>query len=431
MVIMLCGTACAGATVQQVLDDYRGTDTWTQSSEAFKTIMRNYVHGDPSVTDEELDQQFEDYITLSPEDVDAFIRGQSCLPPAGSQQARFYMANATHQRHDSHYAADQAHPITGTGDGETLHATFSANMLLERHELDASATFPERATMTNAPFPSWASIVSAMTERATFDAHFKLRDPAQADALFERTSAIDWSEASGELFIAPPLTHSRAKHDKYFSPALFAVYVFRASASAPFSIYLVVSADAHGNPTTTYAGLAGSARGDHYDAYTGTPFTYLSDGDNFLDYEVVMTGDEPTSLDLWITVGFPDHPQSPYITVRTAILPAVSDQAVASFKDADGAFIIMMLRKGALMRDLIAAYYPDASALQLWEDVGAIKRDRVFLERLEAAGLTAAGDLFESKLWLEQPVVKPTSSEAAPHYEVRGSMDLRCEPDQR
>lgn len=417
-------TSCAGR-LDRVLDDHRGTEQWTKSSEAFKTIMRKYVHGDShEFTDQELDQHFEDYLTLSQSDVDRFIEDQSCQPAAGSGPARYYMANATHQRHDAFYADDQARPITGTGDGgQTMHATFSANVLLERHDISPTSTFPKRASYDNNKFPDWASIARVMTTRSAFDETFALRDRAQADEVFNHLQTIDWAgKASGELYIAPELVHG-----KVFSPALFAVYLFRADSNSSFSVYFVISANAAGEPQTPYIGLIKARHDKDYESYTGFAFTYLSSKDNLLNYEVVLDGENPTAFVLWITTAYPDHPESPYLTVRTAFLPAVSEEAIASFKETAGVSLIMMIRKGAIMRDLIAAYYPDASELQLWEDVGALKDDPKFKERLESAGITAAAGLFEGSLWLERPVVRPSGSEGPPQFEVAGGMVQQCD----
>lgn len=426
LIALLLTTACAGSKIQRALDDHRGTDKWTKSSEAFKTIMREYVHGDDvDFSDEELDDHFEDYLTLSQGDVDRFIEDQSCLPAPGSGPARYYMANATHQRHDAFFKTDQPRPVTGQGSGDTtLHATFSANILLERHEIDASSAMPERATSKHSPFPDWASIAAAMTDRAEFDRRFKLQDPAQADAIFEHSSAIDWAgAASGELYISPKLTDGAV-----FSPALFAVYLFRPQPDASFSVYLTISANASGTPESSYVGLIRDGRdgASDYRSYTGFAFTYLSAKDNLLDYELVMTGEDPTSYELWITTAYPEHPEHPYLTVRTSVLPAVSEQAVASYTQVRGAKVIMMLRKGALMRDLIAAYYPDAPELKLWEEVGAIKADPKFKADLEAAGLTLAAGLFESKLWLERPIARARADEKPPQFEAKPGMDARC-----
>jgi hypothetical protein len=422
--VVLLTASCASSQFDRVLEDHRGTDKWTQSSEAFKTIMRKYVHGDNvTFTDEELDQHFEDYLTLSESDVNRFIEDQSCVPASGSGPARYYMANATHQRHDKFYAEDQERPVAGTGSGDkTMHATFSANMLLERHDIGPTSSFPARASFGGNKFPDWASIEKVMTSRSEFDATFNLRNPEQAEQVFAHMQSIDWAKATGELYVAPELVNG-----KVFSPALFAIYLLRADPSAPFSSYLVVSANAGGDPESTYVGLTSTQRQREYESTAGFAFTYLSSKDNLLNYEVIMNGENPTSFVLWITNYFPHHPDSPYLTVRTAVLPAVSEEAVASFKDAKGANIIMMLRKGALMRDLIAAYYPNAPELQLWEDVGALKNDPKFKERLESAGLTIGADLLEGSLWLEKPVVRPTGSEGPPQYEVRAGMELRCD----
>ena len=134
---LVLGGGCAGK-LEKALSDHRGTETWNSSSEAFKEIMRRYVHGDEhTYTDAELDEQFEAYLTLDQSDVDAFVLGQSCVPESGTGPAQYYMANSTHQRHDAHYKKDPAWRLTGEGEGQTMRATFSANMLLERHEIDA------------------------------------------------------------------------------------------------------------------------------------------------------------------------------------------------------------------------------------------------------------------------------------------------------
>jgi hypothetical protein len=427
MVLALCvlTTSCAGSQLDRVLDDHRGTEQWTKSSEAFKTIMRTYVHGDNvTFSEEELDQHFEDYLTLSESDVNEFIEDQSCVPVSGSGEARYYMANATHQRHDSFYAENQARPVTGTGtDGKTMRATFSANMLLERHDIGPSTPFPARAGFENNKFPDWASIQQVMTTRSAFDAAFKLRDPAQAEQVFNHVQGIDWAgKATGELYIAPTLING-----KVFSPALFAIYLLRADPSSPFSVYLVVSANAAGEPESTYVGLTSTERTKMYESCSGFAFTYLSSADNLLNYEVIMNGEDPSSFVLWITTYYPEHPDSAYLTVRTAVLPAVSEQAVASFKDVKGTNIIMMLRKGALMRDLIATYYPNAPELQLWEDVGAIKNDPKFKGRLESAGLTMAAGLFERSLWLERPTIQAPGAGGPPQYVDHAGMELQCQ----
>ena len=70
---------CSGQrkqTMDDVLDDHRGSPAWASSSEAFKTIMRKYVHGkNHQLTDEQLEDHFEQYLSLTDEDVEAFIAG--------------------------------------------------------------------------------------------------------------------------------------------------------------------------------------------------------------------------------------------------------------------------------------------------------------------------------------------------------------------
>ena len=418
---------CAG--VDRVLRDHRGTENWTRSSDAFKEIMRNYVHGSHvKISDEELDSQFEAFLTLSDDDVDRFIRDQSCVPPAGTDPSRYYMANATHQRHDPHFATDQPRPVTGTGDGsETLHATFSANMLLERHEIGPKVSFPARAQLEGNTFPDWSSISTGLSDRAHFDEDFDFVESAQADEVFTATSVIDWSQASGELFIAPELEGG------VFSPALFAIYLLRPSPGADPSVYLTVSANAAGDPETPYVGIIDQDfdRAEAYGSITGFAFTYLSDTNNLLDYALVMNDAQSLSFELWITTAFPEHTEAPYLTVRTAVLPAVSDKDVESFTDVKAAKLIMMLRKGALMRDLIAAYYPESSELQLWEDIGALHGDPGFKTDLESAGLSLGANLLENSLWLEPPKVEASGSEGAPEFEAKPGMELGCTGNQK
>ena len=421
---MMSLTGCA-SQLERALRDQRGTEVWNTSSDAFKEIMRRYVHGDNhEYTDAELDDQFEAYLTLDKDDVDHFIRSQSCLPRSGSGPARYYTVNATHQRHDAFYKEDASMPLTGEGHGKTLRATFTANMLLERHEIAKGTEFPPRAGKTGNPFTDWDAMAELLTDGGSFNETFHFRDPKQGEQVFGITSNIDWSRASGELYIAPALADG-----KVFSPALFAVFLLRETDTSPFSVYLTVSANAAGHPEISYVGLIqpdGTRQQEPFFSDTRFKFTPLSDKANYLDYELVMTGEDPTSYELWMTLAFPEHADRPYLTVRSVVAPTVSEKALRSFTDVKGADLIMMIRKGALMRDLVAAYYPDASELQLWEDVKAIKGDKEFRNRMESAGLTVGADLFESHLWLQRPTVTQTDAEQRAEFEVQPGMDLRC-----
>ena len=473
-------TGCA-SKIERALRHQRGTEVWNTSSDAFKEIMRRYVHGDNhTYTDADLDEQFENFVTLDAKDVKAFIRSQSCLPPTGSGPARYYTVNAAHQRHDKFYQESPAKPLTGEGRGKTLKATFSANMLLERHEISAATAFPERARYpykkgsekrNKNPFTSWEALATIMSDEQSFlyeesvserasvsegasvaeeaDAPnappFYFRNSEQARAVLEASKGFDWSTASGQLYIAPQLSDDK---DSVFSPALFMIILLRESNEEPFSMYVTVSANASGHPEISYAGLirdntrgqeeqrdpAGQAepqgqaeQEEPFLSDTRFKFTPLSNTTNFLDYELVLTGEDPTSFELWMTIAFPGHPDRPYLTVRSVVSPAVSETVIKSYTGVKSAKLIMMLRKGAMMRDLVAAYYPDASELDLWKDVGAIKNDSKFSDRLEAAGLTVGRDLLESRLWLEKPTVVDGDDRQAPSIEALPGMDLRCE----
>lgn len=396
---VLSSSGCS-STAQKVLNvkaEFSVTAEWKKSEHAFKTIMRNYVHGRGSnISEAQLDADFKMYVSLTTDDVREFLKQQTCLPRAGTTEARYYMANSTHQRHDAHFATNQpAHHMAGSGH-KKAHATFTANLLLERHELESGETFPSRARMKGSPFPDWKTLESVLSKRSAFDKEFHFKEESQADEVFEHTSKLDFSSVNVELFIAPKLYGG-----SIFSPALFAVYVLRPTQGAAPAVYTVVSANAQGEPQTTYVGLVEGTDAP-YKSETGFAFTYLSTAKNLLDYKFVLTKDKPLSFEVWITTAFPDHPDSPYLTVRSSFVPAVDQETVRHYRESPMTRLILMIRKGALMRDLIKLYYPGSKAVELWNDVGAIHGTK-FKQKLEALGLDLAVGLFDRDLWLEKP----------------------------
>jgi hypothetical protein len=417
VVVMACAvllTGCPGlhVKIERVKAEYRGTAEWNTSKAAFKAIMRDYVHGGRGhVSDAELDADFEAYVTLSKEEVDEFLKTQTCLPSKATSESEFYMVNSTHQRHDGFFATNQPRGhIAGSGT-KHAHATFTANMLLQRHAISATSEFPARAKMAKNPFSSWNKLSQALTDEAKIKEVFHFKDLSQQGTVFAATEGLDFtSKVTGELFIAPTL-----KGGDVFSPALYAVYLLRVDAGAPPTIYVVVSANAEGEPETPYVGLIDPSHAP-YQSETGFAFTYLSTSKNLLNYRLALTSEAPLGFEMVITTAYPDHPESPYLTVRSTFVPAVSNQTVAKYRDSRLTRLILMVRKGALMRDLIRIYYPNSKEVQLWNDVGAIHGTR-FRNKLEAAGLNLAADLFDRDLWLEKPKVggnEPLEFKVAP-----------------
>ena len=398
--LVLSGCPGFHARIEGIKSEYRGTAEWNTSKAAFKAIMKNYVHDSASeVSDAQLEEDFELYVSLSKEEVEEFLKTQACRPKKGSEDSEFYMVNSAHQRHDSFFAENQPRRhIAGSGT-KYAHAAFTANMLLQKYPLSPSAALPARARLAKNPFSSWEKLARALTDETKFGATFYFKDPEQAQAVFAATKALDFSgSVRGQLFIAPTL-----KGGEVFSPALYAVYVLKASEAAAPSVFVVVSANAQGEPETPYVGLI-SPDQEPYQGETGFAFTYLSTAKNLLNYQFVVTDESPLSFDLVITTAFPDHPDKPYVAVRSAFAPAVSEQSVTKYRNSGLTRLILMIRKGALMRDLIRIYYPNSKEVQVWNDVGAIHGTK-FRNKVEAAGLNLAVDLFDRDLWLEKPKV--------------------------
>jgi hypothetical protein len=327
------------------------------------------------------------------------------------------MVNSTHQRHDGFFAENQPRRhIAGSGT-KHVHAAFTANMLLQRYPLAPTTEFPPRAKLKGNHFSSWQKLAQALTDEAKFSELFLFKDPAQAQTVFALTQGLDFSNVRGDLFIAPTL-----KGGDVFSPALYAVYVLRTEESENPSVFVVVSANAQGEPETPYVGLVDSGAAP-YASETGFSFTYLSTAKNLLNYQFLPTDESPLSFDLVITTAFPDHPEQPYLTVRSAFVPAVSKESVAKYRDSHLTRLILMIRKGALMRELIRIYYPGSKEVQLWNDVGAIHGTK-FRNKLEAAGLNVAVNLFDRDLWLKKPKV---GGNAPLEFKVDTSAMKTCE----
>lgn len=379
--------------------------------------MRKHLHGHPSDwTDAELDEDFEMFVTLSKDEFDIFLKTHSCQHAKSGEEARYYSVHAVHQRHDAYAKIPSPHPPAGSGT-EHVRSTFSANLLMERFEVDHQTPLPKRATMAKSPFKSWQAIEEAMTDREQFDEYFRFHDPAQADSVFEFTRKLEWgSKVVGDVFVAPELHGG-----KYFSPALFATYVFRANEDSKYSVFLVVAATGRGDPAHPYIGLVENDE-PTYRSTMRTVFDFLSTGDNLLRYRLVVDDEDPLVLSLFMSTAYPTHPDNPYITIMSTYGPIVEDEKLHKFLKSPSTKVMQMIKKASLLKSLFDLYYPGETEADLWYDLEAIKRNKGFVAKLEAAGLTAATDVFGRDLWLQKPTVEASKDEASSTAEPGGTV---------
>jgi hypothetical protein len=396
------------AEIEKVLAKYRGTEAWNIAQNAFQKILRTYIHGGGQhVTDEELNQHFERAITARKIDVQTYLnKSKAVLKTVRDVNSPYYMVSAQHQRQDQFFATNQTCPIMGTGNGsQTLNAKFTAQNLYQRYAINATSAMPPR--VATSPFPTWDSIVTAMTDRASFDAAFCMTDAEQGDAVFAVTSALDWTKAEGALFCTPDLFDGAV-----FTPALYSVYFIGADANAFKNIYFFVSADGFGNPEKPFVGIVQqpiTSAQVVYNSINRFAFSYLSDAANPVKYWMEVQNEQMLDYVLNVQSFFPDHTTSPYIEVNASFSAHASIGEVAYFKDIPGLTTIMMIQKGTLMKDLIKAYFPESTEAQLWEDVGVLTGDHAWLNDLLAIGLDAMSDIFAQNVWTEAPVVVPTA----------------------
>lgn len=388
--------------IKILLDKYRGTDEWEKARKAFHTIIRTYVHGgSENMTDEELDRHFETALTVTKADMAAFEEhSSSALNAQRDPSSPYYLVNVAHTRHDVYFATNQSCPITGTGN-KTLEARFEAKNLYQKYPISATGTMPDRV-VNGGPFTSWNSIVAAMTDRATFETTFALTDPQQASETFAVTSAIDWNAASGWLFVTPDLFDGAV-----FSPALFSVYFFRADAGSPLTLFMIVSANGGGDPEKPFIGVVSNMADPEKNVYASInrfAFSYLSDAVNPIKYWMEISDDNLLDFNLGIQTFYPGK-SSPYIEVGSSFSAQAPLQDIAYFKDIPGISTIMLIQKGTLMKDLIKAYFPESTDVQLWLDIGAITEGPEWKMALEALGLDTMSAIFGANVWEEKPTV--------------------------
>lgn len=393
------------ADIENVLAKYRGTDEWNKAQNAFKEIIRTYVHGGmKNMSDDELNKHFEQAVTATQLDVNTFLnKSNSVLMSQRDASSPYYMVNVEHHRNDVNFATNQSCPITGAGK-QRLNARFNAQNLYQRYDVNATSTMPPRIAKSS--FPNWGSIATAMTDRTAFDKTFYLTNSQQADAVFAVTSALDWSKVQGALFMTPDLFDGAV-----FSPALYSVYFFGADAGALKNIYFFVTADGQGNPEKPFIGLIQEATDADqivYQSINRFAFSYLSDAANPVKYWMDANDAQLLDYTLNVQTFYPGHTDTPYIEVNAHFSAQVSPSQIAYFKDIPGLSTILLIQKGTLMKDLVKAYFPGSTSAQLWEDLGVLTGNQKWLNDLKAIGLDAMSDIFASNVWEEKPVVTPT-----------------------
>ncbi|MEM8909443.1 MAG: hypothetical protein AAGD05_16470 [Bacteroidota bacterium] len=389
--------------IEKILQRYRGSKAWSISQNAFREVMRNFVHGghgQQGGNDDTLDGHFEHTLLLTKKDVEQYKKLMASLRGGDRDpHSPYYTLEVAHTRHDQFFATNQERPITGTGN-QTLDAKFNALNLYEKCPINATSAMPPR--VEKSPFPTWDSIVNAMTDQRKFQEMFHLTDRDQANAVFDVTSALDWTTAQGELLITPNLAFGSV-----FSPALFSVYFFGPSQGAPMNIFVFVTADGFGNPEKPFIGLVpdpSAPKKTIYASINRFAFTYLSSKQNPAKYWLEIDQDNPLNFTLNTLTFFTPHPNSPYIEVNANFSAHAPALEASLFRYIPGVSTFLMLEKATLMRDLVKAYYPDSTSLQLWNDIGAIKGTGI-LDELMALGLDLVADIFEHFVWEEKPTV--------------------------
>jgi hypothetical protein len=385
--------------IESILAKYRGTEAWETTRKAFHEIIRTYIHGGvKNMTDKELDEHFERALVTTESDVKTFLdKSSAVLDAAKNANSPYYMVNVAHERHDDYFAVNQTCPVTGTG-SKKLEAKFEAQNLYQRYPINATTVMPPR--VANSHFPNWATIVTAMTDKTTFENTFAL-NADEVEEVFKVTSALDWNTAQGALFITPDLFGGAV-----FSPALYSVY-FMGAPNSLMNIYFFISADGEGNPEQAFVGIVNTKSAPQKNIYNSTnrfAFTYISSPLNPVRYWLDVNDDNLSDFNLGVQVFYPSHPD-PYIDVNASFSAQVSPGEIAFFTDIPGLSTIMLIQKGTLMIDLVKAYFPDSTSVQLWYDIGVLTGETGIVNELKALGLDLMSDIFGADVWTEKPTV--------------------------
>ena len=395
------------AKINRILHKYKGTEAWETSKNAFSRIMKSYVHGGmEGISEKEMNRHFERYITTTQEDITGYLElSKSLLKDPNDADSPYYMVNVAHDRHDVYFATGEALPIKGTGN-QTLNARFEAQNLYERNSINAKK-YPInplnlRKRIKASPLPNWKTIVESMTNRAAFDAKFDLVEKEQADAVFAITSSWDWKNSvQGELFMTPSLACGSV-----YSPALYSIYFFGADENAPKNIFLFVTASGKGAPEQPFIGIVSTTPKEHiYTSVNRFAFTYISSTENPVKYWMNINQDNLADFTLGIHTFYVGRPDVPYIEVNAEFKARVPIAQVRHFEKTPGYKTLLMLHKGTLMKDLVKAYFPNSSDVQLWEEVQALKGNHPLVNELKAIGLDILSDIFSAHVWEEKPTV--------------------------
>ena len=184
--------------IKKIVEKHKGSEKWEKARKAFHEMIRTYVHGGiKNMSDEALDKHFERALFTTKKDIRRYLDlAKAPKPPHPKGKALplvspYYMVEVAHDRHDKFFEPDQpCCPITGTGN-QTFESQFTAKNLFQRATISADNYELPRVDDRN-PFPTWDSIVEAMTDRTIFDNNgqddsgtFYFTDPADADAIFE------------------------------------------------------------------------------------------------------------------------------------------------------------------------------------------------------------------------------------------------------
>jgi len=393
--------------IQKIIAQLKELDDWDKSKKAFDQIVHQYLHDSPRnkkdtstppklpMAQQELDSHFERALVITQDDIKNYHQWiQSLIQNDKNLNSPYYLVNVEHHRRDEFYKKDQPVPLTGGGT-ETLNAKFEAHNIYKKYNINATSSMPDRVQQTP-KLATWDAITNVMKNKDKFQELFGFADPKQENETFDIVSNWDWNKVQGKLFLTPDMAHNNV-----FSPALFSVYFFGADENAPMNIFMIVSANGNGDPTAKFLGIVnapGHSKENVFRADSRYAFTHLSSKANPMNYWMDMRGDAQEGFVLGMQTFFPKHPKKAYIEVISDFCAQVPKDHLRFYQRNPFLKTFLMLVKGTLMRDLIKAYYPNESSLDLWIQVGAIQRNQKF-KKLIAKILDGIASIFDFFVW--------------------------------
>lgn len=401
------------AEIDNAFQKLKQLPEWEESRKAFEQIINQFLHDSPRnkgtnnapkilMSKEEMNGHFERSLIVTQKDAEAYHSWINTLINNNKDiGSPYYLANTAHHRRDQFYKKNQQVPLTGDGD-QTLNAKFEAHNIYQKYKINTSSGMPERITETPNQFPSWNSIQEIMQDNTKFQSVFGFTDSDQEKEVFDIVSNWDWDKVQADLYLTPTMALNQV-----FSPALFSVYFFGPSEGSPKNIFVIVSANGNGDPEIPFLGIVNdpsNPRQKVYHADSRYAFTYLSSKENPMNYWMDMKNDGQQGFILGIETFYPNHPKHAYIEVLTDFCAQVPPEAIDFYQKVPFLKTFLMLIKGTLMRDLIRAYYPDSSSVDLWIKVGAIQQNQKF-KKLFADILDGIAGIFDLFVWEEKPTV--------------------------